>query len=654
MEKQIRQLRLGYVIGAIGLLLGQVSVGLAQTVAPTWTLTGNLHGPRIEHTATRLLDGKVLIAGGAFNGINNSAEIYDPSTGTWSVTGNMNMRRIRHSATLLRNGKVLITGGFDTFPGEVGSLPVTATNATELYDPATGTWSLTGNMNWPRAWHTATMLQNGKVLVVGGQTLGGYVFWNTPLNTAELYDPESGTWSVTGNLTTGQGHAAHTATLLENGKVLVVGGTDQFYDPFTVDEEYGGGLASAELYDPSTGSWTVTGAINSGRMAHTATLLPNGHVLIAGGGGSPIGLLIDMPHTAEKFNPTSETWSFAGQLRGRAYHTATLLPNGRVLVTGGLVYEATLNDADIYDPIANIWSSTVSSSTPRSFHTATLLLSGKVLVAGGDNGCCYTLSSSELYNSASFSEGNPIDDPSFFVRQHYIDFLNREPEAEGFEAWLRFMNDCPSSDVQCFHQKRLITSAGFYGSPEFQLKGYFVFRFYRVAFGRLPAFEEITPDMQSVTDQTPEAVFTRKAAFVNSFVQRQEFVNTYSALSNTAFVSSLLGRYQLDRITTPDPANPNGNVKVLLTESDLVLGLNTGTLTRGQVLRAIADSDEVFSAEFNRAFVAMQYYGYLRRTPEPAGYQDWLNYLNAHPADFLEMVRGFVDSVEYRARFGQP
>ena len=202
--------------------------------------------------------------------------------------------------------------------------------------------------------------------------------------------------------------------------------------------------------------------------------------------------------------------------------------------------------------------------------------------------------------------GNPIDDPQFFVRQHYLDFLSHEPEHSGLNAWLRVLDDCPAGDLKCLHQARLTTSASFFGSPEFQLKGYFVFRFYKVAFGRLPEYSEIAPDMRSVTGQTPTEVYTRKAAFADSFAQRPEFTNSFGVLANADYVTALLNRYQLTSITPPDPADPDGPARVALTGSDLLGRLDAGVLTRAQVLRAVADSDEVFQAEYNRAFVAMQ------------------------------------------------
>jgi hypothetical protein len=197
-------------------------------------------------------------------------------------------------------------------------------------------------------------------------------------------------------------------------------------------------------------------------------------------------------------------------------------------------------------------------------------------------------------------------------------------------------------------------SAAFFGSPEFRLKGYFAFRFYRVALNRLPLYEEIIADMQSLNGQTPAEVYANRAAFANSFTQRAEFINKFASLSNADYVAALMNPYGLASVHTPAPTQSEDSNKITLSQTELTAQLNAGLLSRAQVLRAVADSDEVYQLEFNRAFVAMQYYGYLRRTPEPEGYNSWLNYLDAHPADFREMVRGFVDSTEYRRRFGAP
>ena len=246
-------------------------------------------------------------------------------------------------------------------------------------------------------------------------------------------------------------------------------------------------------------------------------------------------------------------------------------------------------------------------------------------------------------------EPNPIFSTPFFVRMHYLDFLNREPEAG--EPWSNVLNNC--SDVNnnpaC---DRILVSQSFFGSPEFQLKGFYVFRFYKLAFNRLPEYLEIIPDMSFVAGATAAEVFQRKSQLAVNFTQRAEFQTTYGSLSNSAYVAALLNRYQLTQVTTPEPANPDGTQKVTLASADLGNRLTSNVLTRAQVFRAIADSDEVGAAEFNNAFVAMQYYGYLRRKPEAAGYQAWLQVLQS--GNQRTMVNGFMNSSEYRLRFGQP
>jgi Galactose oxidase, central domain/Dockerin type I domain/Kelch motif len=178
-----------------------------------------------------------------------------PASGSWTATGSLHTARNKHTATLLQNGMVLVAGG-------IGSLGVHLTSA-ELYDPASGTWTATGSMGTARCEHTATLLPSGKVLVAGG--------YNGPaLSSAELYDPASGTWTATGSMRDERGE--HTATVLPNGKVLVVGGFD-----------LSSAWRSGELYDPVTGTWTATGSMGTARDEHTATLLPNGKVLVAGG-----------------------------------------------------------------------------------------------------------------------------------------------------------------------------------------------------------------------------------------------------------------------------------------------------------------------------------------------------------------------------------
>ncbi|HYP02105.1 MAG TPA: Calx-beta domain-containing protein, partial [Pyrinomonadaceae bacterium] len=265
-------------------------------------------------------------------------------------------------------------------------------------------------------------------------------------------------------------------------------------------------------------------------------------------------------------------------------------------------------------------------------------------------GTHYTAALTINDNGDAAGAPNPILQTPLFIRMQYLDFLSREPESG--EPWSKVLNDCPNvnNNPAC---DRLTVSKSFFESPEFRLKGLYTFIFYRVAFNRLPEYAEIIPDMRSVTGQTASEVYDKRALFATNFALRAEFRTPHDKLSHMDLVNTLLDRYGLQRITTPDPQNPEGGVKVTLSRADLINRLSAQTLTRAQVLRAIVESDEIRVAEFNRAYVAMQYYGYLRRTPETGGYNNWLTYLNANPADARTMVNGFVNSAEYRARFGR-
>jgi hypothetical protein len=295
------------------------SAELYDPIAGTWTPTGSMSVARYFHTATLLPSGKVLVTGGysvPYGPGLTSAELYDPDTGTWTPTGSMAQRRIEHVAALLPSGKVLVSGGYLDRGGEF----IIATATAELYDPATGNWSSTGNMLRFRSRHTVTVLHSGRL---AGQVLvtGGWNDSDGDLRTAELYDPATGTWSATGDMT--ERRYGHTATQLHLGKVLVSG-------------SYTGAdfLASAELYDPETGTWSATGSMLTGRSHHTATLLESGKVLVAGGTGPGYGALA----TAEVYDPLTGIWNITGgMITARSGHTATLLPmpTNWVLVAGG-------------------------------------------------------------------------------------------------------------------------------------------------------------------------------------------------------------------------------------------------------------------------------------------------------------------------------
>ena len=244
----------------------------------------------------------------------------------------------------------------------------------------------------------------------------------------------------------------------------------------------------------------------------------------------------------------------------------------------------------------------------------------------------------------------------FFVRQQYLDFLSREPDQGGLDAWLAVLGGCanpntsPNVPSQC--DRIYVSGEGFFRSQEFQLKGAYVFRFYRLAFNRLPEYREIVSDMSFVAGQTAEEVYARKAQLVYRITNRLEFNNLYAGMDSEQFVNALLARYQLKQVTTPDPRQPDTGAKVTLTATELANRLIAGTMRREDVLRAVADSDEVGAAEFNNAFVGMQYYGYLRRKPDEAGFRAWLTVLQA--GNVRTMIDGFINSVEYNLRFGRP
>ncbi|MFL6207677.1 MAG: DUF4214 domain-containing protein, partial [Pyrinomonadaceae bacterium] len=197
---------------------------------------------------------------------------------------------------------------------------------------------------------------------------------------------------------------------------------------------------------------------------------------------------------------------------------------------------------------------------------------------------------------------------------------------------------------------RITVSTAFFGSPEFQLKGTFVFLFEKVAFGSagtpnfVPKYVDFATDLRRVTGSTAAEVFAKRLDFTEDFVTRAAFITRYNGMTNADYVDTLLANVGAT-LAAPDP---NSGV----TRNSLVNDLNANSKTRADVLRAIVESVEVNQKQFNSAFVAAQYYGYLRRTPDTPGYNAWFNYLTAHPTDSRTMVNGFVNSAEYRLRFG--
>ena len=409
-----------------------------SAIAGTWTTaTALLTTARAYHTATLLPNGKVFVTGGKSAAATwlATAQLYTPNTttGTWAAAAAPATARANHTATLMGNGSVLVTGGDTT-----GS----ALLATAAIYTSAGTWASAGtvpSMSISRSEHTASLLPNGSVLVIGGVSSAGVV------TTSELFSPTANTWTGQGALHDARKDA--TSTVLPSGEVFVVGGTSG-----TGTGGYALDIATAELFDSTLGQATLSAGIPGSpyRDDATLTLLPSGYVLLAGGNFTYQGghqtendasyyLTMDAsPHFLSGLATMNQT---------RAGHTATLLPNGKVLVAGGLTHPITgadiyLNSSELFDPAAggNILSTTIpqgtwSTTTAQmasnlAYHTATLLQDGTVLVCGGTFGPG-TLNTAEIYNpgiagTASSGTWTPVTAPMAAYRAHHTATLLRD------------------------------------------------------------------------------------------------------------------------------------------------------------------------------------------------------------------------------------
>jgi hypothetical protein len=345
------------------------------TASATWTSSATTVATISAAGVVTLFDEGPTTIEAAVGTVNGTASLKGTPS-RFRFTGSLVNARDTFTATVLQSGKVLIVGG----TGSGASLIATC----ELYDPTTGIFSKTGNLIVPRFNHTATLLNNGMVLIAGGEVSAGDGTF-TGSASAELYDPNAGTFSPTGNLN--QARKSHTATLLGNGLVLIAGGNGLNGDP-----------AAAELYNPSTNTFSSTGNLNTPRDAHSATLLNDGTVLIAGGEPSPGGSALS---SAELYNPSAGSFTTTGSLNtASANHTATLLNSGKVVIAGGspTAFIGALARAEMYDPTTKLFTPAGSLGTARSSFTATLLSGGQVLFVGGLDNNSHILGSGELYD----------------------------------------------------------------------------------------------------------------------------------------------------------------------------------------------------------------------------------------------------------------
>ena len=385
-------------VGTFTLSIQNPSPGGGEATASLQVTSGGplfMTTPRADHTSTLLPSGKVLVAGGtwsmpgppnspALQAELNTAELYDPSTQLFSrTTMDMTAARSSHTATLLNDGTVLLAGGFGANGHEATA---------EIYDPSRDTFTAIGPMITARYGHTATLLNNGKVLLAGGDSSG----------TAELYDPSTRTFSATGHMIDNGLFAVtrifHTATLLPDGRVLIVGGWNGAVGIDAVS------LSSCEIYDPASGTFASTGSLLVERADHTATLLQNGQVLVAGGTEVHGGIPYTPYATAELYDTQSGTFLMPAiqMVVGRVFHTATLLPDGTVRLIGGSDVGSTQRGdprTELFDPVRSAFAQSTSLSIARHSHAATLLMSGRViLITGGirDGGSSSYINVAEL------------------------------------------------------------------------------------------------------------------------------------------------------------------------------------------------------------------------------------------------------------------
>ena len=370
-----------------------LTLGGTEALAWTgrWMAAEPMGSARSYHTATRLLDGRVLVVGGS-NGstLLSSAEIYDPATGKWTPTGSMRAARYVHTATLLKDGKVLVAGGLPNL-----SFGVAALASAEIYDPATGQWAATGAMTQPRLQAKSVLVTRGplagKVLIAGGLYVQCCGF---PLATTEIYDPVQGSWSKAANMLRRRYFDDSNVgglQALPDGTVFLVGGNDADSSGYIA-------LNEAEIYSPATQAWSEAAGKQTNAQG-AAVALSHGRLLVAGG---YVGRALASTADAEIFDPVTRKWTATASLAGPvSVGSLTKLRDGRVLSAGGRTGRFGLcldrAGADFYAAARAKWITAASPSTPRNGHSATLLPDGSVLVAGGVNCSSSSFASAERY-----------------------------------------------------------------------------------------------------------------------------------------------------------------------------------------------------------------------------------------------------------------
>ena len=334
----------------------------------------NINEGRHWHTATKLLDGKVLVTGGFGKRFKllKSVEIYNPVTGVWSKSTEMNFPRAEHSAALLKDGRVLVTGGRDE--------NYAPTFSSEIFDPESGTWEIYEDMSRQRHKHISIVQPDGSVILIAGSGP------SRSLADVELMDPINDILEVLSP--TLEEHSDHAAISLDDGRIFVSGGVRLLDEVVT--------SVGAEIYDFKTNTWTKTSLQSRRTSAHTLTLLKDGKVIQVGGfsGGSS-------DNRVELYDSITDEWLEVPVMnKARMLHTTSLLDDGRVIAVGGTSRAGNMIESEIYNPETQMWIQSGNMVEARASHTATILSDGKILIVGGTNtnsGIC------EIYDSKTGS-----------------------------------------------------------------------------------------------------------------------------------------------------------------------------------------------------------------------------------------------------------
>jgi N-acetylneuraminic acid mutarotase len=562
----------------------------------------------------------------------NTGAKYNPTTDTWTAVPTTNAPSARSYHVAVWTGTEMIIWGGQS-------------NTGSKYDPTTNTWTSMTTVNAPGALSMATAVWTGTEMIV----------WGGLTNSGGRYNPATNTWTPTPIVNSPSPRFGN-AMVWTGTEAIVWGGAGAGVG---TDQD------SGARYNPSNNTWTAMSKTN----APSPRVFPSGiwdgtEMIVWGGGPNSSGALTN---TGAKYIPSTDTWvpisnSNAPSIRYK--HTA-VWTGSEMIVWGGVdnnnnVNNGYLNTGGRYKPSTDTWTSSCATNAPAKRVSFSSIWTGReMLLWGGSN-------PTRLNTGGRYSIPNQIDDAAFFVKQQYLDFLNRQPDQSGWDFWTNNITSC-GSDAQCIEVKRINVSAAFFLSIEFQQTGNLVYKMYKAGFGNLPGkpvavdrgpFMTDTRQIQSTPGQVivnqgnwQAQLETNKQAFALAFVQRSVFQAAHATQPADQYVSDLFSKTGV----TPTAAETAAAVNAFNSAGG-------GDAGRAAALRSVAESASVAAKLNNEAFVLMQYFGYLQRNPydppeltlDYQGYNFWLGKLNQFNGDFAaaEMVKAFISSSEYRQRFG--